>query len=231
MTETVRELNYFENLNSINVNDKTEKKNGLTYLSWSYAWTELKKRYPLSIYTVYENSEGWNYFTDGRTGWVKTGVTVRIEAETAIHDIEHIEYLPIMDHTNKSIPLENITSFDVNKAIQRSLTKAIARHGLGAYIYAGEDLPESVAEDRPKADTAERATESAAEAAATETDAGSKPEPLATPNQVQEIRGRCTKEQVDKLCEQYGVSSIEELTRKEAMKTITLLKRREGNGK
>ena len=136
-----------------------------------------------------------------------------------------------MDHTNKSIPLENITSFDVNKAIQRSLTKAIARHGLGAYIYAGEDLPESVAEDRPKADTAERATESAAEAAATETDAGSKPEPLATPNQVQEIRGRCTKEQVDKLCEQYGVSSIEELTRKEAMKTITLLKRREGNGK
>lgn len=79
----------------------------------------------------------------------------------------------------------------------------------------------------PKADTAKRA----AEDTATETGAGSKPEPLATPNQVQEIRSRCTKEQADKLCEQYGVSSIEELTRKEAMKTITLLKRREGNGK
>ena len=65
---------------------------------------------------------------------MKTGVTV--------NGIEHIEYLPVMDHRNKSIPLANVTSFDVNKAIQRSLTKAVARHGLGLYIYAGEDLPE-----------------------------------------------------------------------------------------
>ena len=64
--------------------------------------------------------------------------------------IEHIEYLPIMDFRNKSIPLESITSFDVNKAIQRSLTKAVARHGLGLYIYAGEDLPEEVFEEQMK---------------------------------------------------------------------------------
>ena len=57
--------------------------------------------------------------------------------------MEHIEYLPVMDHRNRSIPAESVTSFDVNKAIQRSLTKACARHGLGLYIYAGEDLPES----------------------------------------------------------------------------------------
>ena len=126
--------NYFEELNSIDVSDKTEKKNGLTYLSWAWAWTEVKKRHPDATYTVYENADGWNYFTDGRTGWVKTGVTV--------NGIEHIEYLPIMDFKNKSIKLEQITSFDVNKAIQRSLTKAVARHGLGLYIYAGEDLPE-----------------------------------------------------------------------------------------
>ena len=124
----------FEKLNAVNVNDKAEKKNGLTYLSWAWAWAELKKVCPDATYTVYENADGWNYHTDGRTAWVKTGVTA--------DGIEHIEYLPIMDYRNKSIPLEAITSFDVNKAIQRSLTKAVARHGLGLYIYAGEDLPE-----------------------------------------------------------------------------------------
>ena len=126
--------NYFKELNSINVNDHTESKNGLTYLSWAWAWGELKKRYPDAFYTVYENKDGWNYVHDGGTCWVKTGVTVC--------GIEHIEYLPIMDFKNKSIPLGSVTSFDVNKAIQRSLTKAVARHGLGLYIYAGEDIPD-----------------------------------------------------------------------------------------
>lgn len=126
--------NYFAELNAINVGDKTEKKNGLTYLSWAWAWAELKKKHPTATYTVYENPDGWNYFTDGKTAWVKTGVTVE--------GIEHIEYLPVMDFRNKSIPINNITSFEVNKTIQRSLTKAVARHGLGLYIYAGEDLPE-----------------------------------------------------------------------------------------
>ena len=126
--------NYFTELNNVNVNDKTEKKNGLTYLSWAYAWGEIKKRHPDATYTVYEREDGCIYWTDGRTCWVKTGVTV--------NGLEHIEYLPVMGTRNKSIPLENITSFEVNKAIQRSLTKACARHGLGLYIYAGEDLPE-----------------------------------------------------------------------------------------
>ena len=126
--------NYFVTLNNINVNGKTEKKNGLTYLSWAWAWGEVKKLHPDATYTIYENDTGWNYHTDGRTCWVKTGVTV--------NGVEHIEYLPVMDFKNKSIPFDTITSFDVNKAIQRSLTKAVARHGLGLYIYAGEDLPE-----------------------------------------------------------------------------------------
>lgn len=127
-------MNYFERLNAINVNDHVEKKNGLTYLSWAWAWTEVKKAFPSATYKVYENIAGWNYHTDGKTAWVKTGVT--------IDGVEHIEMLPVMDYRNKSIPVDNITSFDVNKAIQRSLTKACARHGLGLYIYAGEDLPE-----------------------------------------------------------------------------------------
>ena len=127
--------NYFIELNNINVNDKTEKKNGLTYLSWAWAWGEVKKLHPDATYTVYEDEYGRFYHSDGRTCWVKTGVTV--------NGIEHIEYLPVMDYKNKSIPAEAVTSFDVNKAIQRSLTKACARHGLGLYIYAGEDLPEN----------------------------------------------------------------------------------------
>ena len=135
--------NYFNDLYAVNVNGHTEKKNNLTYLSWAWAWGEIKKRHPDATYTVYENADGWNYHTDGRTCWVKTGVTV--------NGIEHIEYLPVMDHKNKSISIENVTSFDVNKAIQRSLTKACARHGLGLYIYAGEDLPEEEAAEKQDA--------------------------------------------------------------------------------
>ena len=136
--------NYFVELNSINVNEHTEKKNNLTYLSWAWAWGEVKKRFPDATYKVYEDDNGCIYWTDGRTAWVKTGVTV--------NGIEHIEYLPIMDFKNRSIPLSDITSFDVNKSIQRSLTKAVARHGLGLYIYAGEDLPEDEQESKPEVD-------------------------------------------------------------------------------
>ena len=129
------ESNYFAKLNAIDVSDKEEKKNGLSYLPWAYAWGELKKAHPSANYKVYETESGCIYWNDGKTAWVKTGVTVE--------EIEHIEYLPVMDFRNKSIPVNAITSFDVNKTIQRSLTKAVARHGVGLYIYAGEDLPEA----------------------------------------------------------------------------------------
>jgi hypothetical protein len=134
-------MSVFETLNNINVNDHAEKKNGLTYLSWAWAWAEVKKAYPDAFYTIYENPQGWNYFTDGRTCWVKTGVT--------IENLEHIEYLPVMNFRNQSIGADAVTSTDVNKAIQRSLTKACARHGLGLYIYAGEDLPEAEQPEKP----------------------------------------------------------------------------------
>lgn len=134
---------YFQTLFDINCEDKIEKKGNLSYLSWAYAWGEVKKYFPLAFYTIYENSQGWNYFTDGNTCWVKTGVT--------IEGLEHIEYLPVMDARNISIKLDSVTSFDVNKAIQRSLTKACARHGLGLYVYAGEDLPEIERKTREQA--------------------------------------------------------------------------------
>lgn len=131
--------NVFETLSAINVSGKTEKKNGLTYLSWAYAWGELCKVYPTATYKVHERDTQWgpcNYFTDGCTAWVKVSVT--------IGDLTHTEMLPIMDYRNKSISLDKVTSCDANKAIQRCITKAVARFGLGLYVYAGEDLPSSV---------------------------------------------------------------------------------------
>lgn len=128
------EKSVFQVLNSINCNEHTEQKNGLTYLSWAWAWQMVKQNFPDATYTIYENKDGLLYHTDGKTAWVKTGVT--------INGLEHIEYLPVMDFKNKSITIDQITSFEVNKAVQRSLTKACARHGLGLYIYAGEDLPD-----------------------------------------------------------------------------------------
>lgn len=135
----MEKLSVFATLSTIDCSEHIETKptgNGksLSYLSWAWAWQILKELYPASFYTIYENKDGLNYHTDGRTCWVKTGVTVE--------GIEHIEYLPVMDFRNASIPLAKVTSYDVNKSIQRSLTKAVARHGLGLYVYAGEDTPD-----------------------------------------------------------------------------------------
>lgn len=142
--ENNNKKNIFETLNAINVSGKTEKKNGLTYLSWAYAWAEVKKLYPDAQYKVYERDTQYgpvNYFTDGKTCWVKVGVT--------IEGLEHVEMLPVMNFKNQSIPLDKVTSCDVNKGIQRAITKAISRHGLGLYVYAKEDLPECESQAQP----------------------------------------------------------------------------------
>ena len=196
--------NYFKTLNAINVNDKTEQKNGLTYLSWAWAWGEIKKLHPDANYTVYENLQGWNYFTDGRTCWVKTGVTV--------NGIEHIEYLPVMDYKNKSIPFESVTSFDVNKAIQRSLTKACARHGLGLYIYAGEDLPED-----EQADTGKKTAQS-----------GTQPAKPASPKQIEILSKAYTGDNLTKLLQVNNITKIEDLPQTKASELITKLYAKKG---
>lgn len=210
--------NYFVTLNKINVNDHTEKKNGLTYLSWAWAWAEVKKLFPDAVYTIYENRDGWIYHTDGKTCWVKTGVTV--------NGIEHIEYLPVMDYKNRSISAEQVTSFDVNKAIQRSLTKAVARHGLGLYIYAGEDLPEEdvtlnaqkapdAPKEHPKADTPANIQTNSA--------------PKLTEEELQKLQQNCKyvydegwAAKLAEMMEKYNVNALEEITvpMAEAMKVI-----------
>lgn len=136
-------MNRFETLAAINCSDKIEKKGKLSYLSWAWAWDQFKRVYPDSYFTVYEAPNGCIYFTDGRTCWVKTGVTL-VDGD---YSLELIERLPIMDNRNDSIPLERVTSRNVNDSIQRSLTKAVARHGLGLYVYAGEDIPDGAEVD------------------------------------------------------------------------------------
>lgn len=129
--------NYFIKLSSANVREKIERKGNLDYLSWANAWAMLKSAYPDAQRIVYESpSTGFNYFTDGKTAYVKVGVVV--------NGLEHIDYLPVMDYRNNAVPMEKITSMDVNKTIQRSTAKAIAMHGLGLSLWTGEDIPQTM---------------------------------------------------------------------------------------
>ena len=152
----------FDELNAINVNDKTEKKKSggteLTYLSWTWAWAEVKKRYPEAHYEIIMHN-GLPYVYDENTGYmVFTTVT--------IDGITHMMWLPVMDGANKAMKnqpytyatkyngektVDAATMFDVNKTIMRCLVKNLAMFGLGLYIYAGEDLPEVEVEEQKTA--------------------------------------------------------------------------------
>lgn len=145
-------MNIFENLFRLNVNEQVEKKNGLNYLSWVYSWAEVKKRYPEATYEVKQFGENQlPYVYDENTGYM-VFTTVTIE------ELTHEMWLPVMDGANKAmknkpytydtrykkgVVVEAATMFDINKTIMRCLAKNLAMFGLGLYIYAGEDLPES----------------------------------------------------------------------------------------
>lgn len=152
----------FDELNAINVNEKTEKKKSggteLTYLSWTWAWAEVKKRFPDAHYEIVMH-DGLPYVYDENTGYmVFTNVT--------IDGITHMMWLPVMDGANKAMKnqpytystkyngektVDAATMFDVNKTIMRCLVKNLAMFGLGLYIYAGEDLPEVEVEEQKTA--------------------------------------------------------------------------------
>ena len=170
--EKVREhVKYFDEdpfrvLNRININNHTENKNGLTYLSWAWAWQILMELYPDSYTEINRPETGLPYWTDGKTCWVDVSVTVVWDDgySAELKKRTRSEVFPIMDYKNNSIPVEKVTSFNVNTALQRAWTKCIARHGLGFYVYAGEDLPKDEAEARmaekaEAADTAKMAVE------------------------------------------------------------------------
>jgi len=123
----------------INVNDHTEKKNGLTYLSWAWAWAEALKADPKANFKVEMQPHGGPLMQIGDTFMVWVTVTMFDKPMTCM--------LPVLDYRNK--PMSAPTSFDVNTSIMRCLVKAIAMHGLGLYIYAGEDLPEADGQAEP----------------------------------------------------------------------------------
>ena len=126
----------------LNVNDHTEKKNGLTYLSWAWAWAEALKADPAASFNV-QTFDGKAYMDVNGTGLVWVTVTMFGKPMTCM--------LPVMNHRNQPIPSPD--AFQVNTAIMRCMTKALALHGLGLYIYSGDDLPMQDAEVITKADT------------------------------------------------------------------------------
>jgi len=134
----------WETLSKVDVSDHIEKKNGLSYISWAWAWGIVKKHYPKTTFTKNLYSSANNdctlpYMIDP-AGYAFVSVTVDIEDES------QTEVMPVLDYANKSVSQPN--SFQVNTALQRCLTKCLAFHGLGHYIYAGEDLPEGVIEEK-----------------------------------------------------------------------------------
>ena len=165
----------FNQLVSLNVNEKTESKNGLTYLSWSNAWLEFKKVYPTATYNVIKNHQtGLPYFVDPNIG-------IMVFTEVTAYNQTYSMWLPVMDSSNKAMKIQSYTysvynrttkqyenrnvdaatMFDINKAIMRCLTKNLAMFGLGLYLYNGEDMPETVesmetTEDSPQTSTLQR---------------------------------------------------------------------------
>ena len=130
-------------LSAVDVNKYAEKKNGFTYLSWAWAWSILKDHYPDATYTkkvaYNDKAESDLPFMVDSNGYAYVSVTVNIPSmnESAT------EIMPVLNHANK--PIQNPDSFEVNKSLQRCLAKAIAVLGLGAYLFQGEDLPQSIA--------------------------------------------------------------------------------------
>ena len=160
---------HFNALYSLNLNDKTEKKNGLTYLSWAYAWSEFRKVHPSASYRIIKNPQNnLPYFVDD--------LGIIVYTEVTADDLTYEMWLPVMDSANKSMKLqpytyyvydrynkqniekkvEAATMFDINKTIMRCLVKNLAMFGLGLYIYAGEDLPEETIENTSEPEPANK---------------------------------------------------------------------------
>lgn len=203
---------HFNILNGINVNGKAEEKNGLTYLSWAWAWTEVKKHYPDAKYEIMKFENNLPYVYDDKTGYmVFTNIT--------IEGITHEMWLPVMDSANKAMKnetyeymaktwdkatrqyvptkkkVEAATMFDINKTIMRCLTKNLAMFGLGLYIYAGEDLPE--VEESNNTYT------------------------KATPNQIKVLEKAYTGDNLTKLLELNKIAKLEDMPIEKANELIT----------
>ena len=131
---TTKKTNYFAELDRVDVTQHIEKKGKFSYLSWAYAVRELKKRHPSATWVVHEYGEE-------RIPYIKTECGFFVRVTVIVDSIEMTQVHPVLDHQNKTVITPN--AFQINTSIQRCLAKAIALHGLGIHLYAGEDLPPS----------------------------------------------------------------------------------------
>ena len=154
----------FNALSNLDLSDKCEKRESLTYLSWANAWSEFKSAYPSATYQILKNENGLPYFSDPNLG-------IMVFTEVTVDDVTHQMWLPVMDSKNKAMKLEPYTysvwnnfkkafeektvqaasMFDINKTLMRCLVKNLAMFGLGLYIFQGDDLPEKSADDTTSA--------------------------------------------------------------------------------
>ena len=153
----------FNALLNLDLSDKCEKRESLTYLSWANAWSEFKSAYPSATYRILKNENGLPYFSDPDLG-------IMVFTEVTVDDVTHQMWLPVMDSKNKAMKLEPYTysvwnnfkkafeektvqgasMFDINKTLMRCLVKNLAMFGLGLYIFQGDDLPEKSTDDTPQ---------------------------------------------------------------------------------
>ena len=153
----------FNALSNLDLSDKCEKRESLTYLSWANAWSEFKSAYPSATYRILKNENGLPYFSDPNLG-------IMVFTEVTVDDVTHQMWLPVMDSKNKAMKLTPYTyqvwdnykkafvektvqaasMFDINKTLMRCLVKNLAMFGLGLYIFQGDDLPEKSTDDTPQ---------------------------------------------------------------------------------
>ena len=229
-------LTHFNKLFQINCNDKIEKKsNGsveLTYLSWTYAWGEVKKIFPDANYEILKFGDNkLPYVYDEKTGYM---VFTRVEIEGISHEM----WLPVMDSANKAMKdkpykypakkynyktkeyeiiekeVQTATMFDINKTIMRCLTKNLAMFGLGLYIYSGEDLPENIDEEKPTTQVTEEKPK------ATKTTKAATKEIAIQDSQKEIIKEKFTKEEILNYLKSVNKSKLSELNIMEASALI-----------
>ena len=164
----------FNALSNLDLSDKCEKRESLTYLSWANAWSEFKSAYPSATYRILKNEDGLPYFSDPNLG-------IMVFTEVTVDDVTHQMWLPVMDSKNKAMKLEPYTysvwnnfkkafeektvqgasMFDINKTLMRCLVKNLAMFGLGLYIFQGDDLPEKSTDDTPQQQQMQRPVQQA----------------------------------------------------------------------
>jgi hypothetical protein len=192
--------NYFSRLNQVNVSDHVERKGEFAYLSWPYAVAQLRLADPTAIWEV-RRFEGLPF--------LKTDTGYFVEVAVAVQGLTLSQIHPVLDGKNR--PIFEPTAFDINTGIQRCLVKAIALHGLGLYIYAGEDLPEgeSAKPTPPKASVASIN--------------GSR----ASPAQLRFIERLVneTGSDLGKVLDHFGVTALSELSSHAASRCITSLEK------